>query len=83
MKLFSTLLVGAALLLAPTTLAAPPLPLAWHDTGITATGSFMCLDDGHPGMVFVTAPEGTVAYDWQPRRALCTTQDQRFALDRR
>ena len=65
MKLFSTLLVGAALLLAPATLAAPPLPLAWHDTGITATGSFMCLDDSHPGMVFVAAPEGTVAYDWQ------------------
>jgi hypothetical protein len=63
MKRFSTLLVGAALLLAPATLAAQP-PLAWHDTGITATGSFMCLDDRHPGVVFVAAPDGTVAYDW-------------------
>jgi photosystem II stability/assembly factor-like uncharacterized protein len=66
MNLFTTLLVGAAFFLAPITLAAqPPQPLAWHDTGITAIGSFMCLDGRHPGVVFVAAPEGTVAYDWQ------------------
>jgi hypothetical protein len=66
MKLLLRLLIGAALLLAPATLAAqPPLPLAWHDTSITATGSFMCFDRSHPGVVFVAAPDGTVAYDWQ------------------
>jgi hypothetical protein len=66
MKRISMLLVGAALLLAPATLAAqPPQPLAWHDTGITTAGSFMCLDNSHPGVVFVAAPDGTVAYNWQ------------------
>jgi len=66
MKPLLTLLIWAALLLVPATRAAqPPLPLTWRDTGITATGSFMCLDDSHPGLVFVAAPDGTVAYNWQ------------------
>jgi hypothetical protein len=66
MKPFLTLLIWSALLLAPAARAAQPsLPLTWRDTGITATGSFICLDDSHPGVVFVAAPDGTVAYNWQ------------------
>jgi photosystem II stability/assembly factor-like uncharacterized protein len=65
MKRLSTLLVGVALLLAPATLTAQPPPITWHDTGISATGSLMCFDDSQPGVVFVAAPDGTVAYNWQ------------------
>src|SRR6266545_855779 len=74
------LLVGMALLLAPTTLAAqPPLPLTWHDIGITATGSSMCFDNSHPGVVFVAAPDGTVAYNWQTGARMVLSQ---HAFDR-
>ncbi len=80
MKRISMLLVGMALLLAPTTLAAqPPLPLTWHDIGITATGSSMCFDNSHPGVVFVAAPDGTVAYNWQTGARMVLSQ---HAFDR-
>jgi photosystem II stability/assembly factor-like uncharacterized protein len=66
MKSLFLLLAWATLALGPAARAAqPPLPLTWRDTGITATGSFMCLDDSQPDIVFVAAPDGTAAYNWR------------------
>jgi hypothetical protein len=75
MKPLLTLLTWAVLLLAPTTRAAqPPFPLTWHDTGIAPTGSFLCLDDTRPGVVFVAEPDGTVAYNWQTSERTALSQ---------